>query len=247
MVWAEYFCAIKIVLFMVTKRQQYYKRYNERAATETLVCEHKKQSGQIPADKRDIQGNPVDEYGQLIVEKVSSIEDVTDNDFKNPARNILLPKLPINIDAIIGARHRTVVIKRSIFMKNLRDHKDVVPDQSRDIIMSSLLSTDIYGQNQKKRRPFYWVLISIDRERGKNKLVLLDVNPNKECVEIVHWHYINDKSLETIKRQAAREDGQLLILPSYTEEVGGLSDPTNGLSDGKGSETNPDMQEKGAK
>lgn len=39
-----------------------------------------------------------------------------------------------------------------------------------------------------------------------------------------------------MKRQAEREDGQLLILPSNnSKEVGALSDPTSGLSSaGKG-------------
>jgi len=38
--------------------------------------------------------------------------------------------------------------------------------------------------------------------------------------------------LYKIRRQAKREDGQLLILPSDSdsEEVGALSDPTQGLS-----------------
>jgi hypothetical protein len=43
--------------------------------------------------------------------------------------------------------------------------------------------------------------------------------------------------LEKIKRQAEREDGQLLILPSFKEEVGALSDPTHDLSyEGKGTD-----------
>lgn len=42
---------------------------------------------------------------------------------------------------------------------------------------------------------------------------------------------VDNNGLEKIKRQAEREDGQLLILPSgYPEEVGALSDPTQGLS-----------------
>lgn len=193
---------------MVTKRQHIVW-----TKTWSPGSEPKQQEARIVADKQDAQGNPIDDNGRLIAE-VSRIEDVTDKDFTNPARNILLPKLPLDIDIIIGARGRAVLIKRSIFMKNMRDHKDVVPNQSRSIIMSALFNTNIYGQNQKKRRPFYWVLISNDRECGKNKLVLLDVNPKKEYIEIVHWHYINDKSLNSLKRQAAREDGQLLILPS---------------------------------
>ena len=52
--------------------------------------------------------------------------------------------------------------------------------------------------------------------------------------------------LNKIRRQAKREDGQLLILPSDSdsEEVGALSDPTQGLSsDGKGKDSNWDEQE----
>ena len=50
-------------------------------------------------------------------------------------------------------------------------------------------------------------------------------------VEIVNWHYLRGKSLETIKRQANREGGRILILPSdVTEEAGGLSSRTENLS-----------------
>ena len=52
--------------------------------------------------------------------------------------------------------------------------------------------------------------------------------------------------LNKIRRQAKREDGQLLILPSDSdsEEVGALSDPTQGLSsDAKGKDYNRDEQE----
>ena len=51
--------------------------------------------------------------------------------------------------------------------------------------------------------------------------------------------------LNKIKRQAKREDGQLLILPCDcdSEEVGALSDPTQSLSsDGKGKDYNRDEQ-----
>ena len=43
----------------------------------------------------------------------------------------------------------------------------------------------------------------------------------------MHWHEADKRGLEKIKRQAEREDGQLLILPSETsEEAGALSGPT---------------------
>ena len=49
-------------------------------------------------------------------------------------------------------------------------------------------------------------------------------------MEIVHWHFIDERGLKEIRKQVDREDGQLLILPSDKEEVGALSDPTVNLS-----------------
>ena len=80
-------------------------------------------------------------------------------------------------------------------------------------------------------RPYNYVVISTKEADGKNKLVLLEVNNGKDNVEIVHWHYIRDKALETLKRQAEREGGRILILPSdASEEAGGLSSRTHDLS-----------------
>lgn len=90
---------------------------------------------------------------------------------------------------------------------------------------------NLYGQNQKAKRPYSWVVINTKDEEGKNRLVLLELSPEKENVEIVHWYYLRDESLETIKRQAEREGGHILILPSESsEEAGGLSSLTPDLS-----------------
>lgn len=66
----------------------------------------------------DIQGNPLNQDGTLKVEKISSIDGITDEDFTAPTRNIELPKLPRNVDAAIGANGKPVVIKKNIFEKN---------------------------------------------------------------------------------------------------------------------------------
>lgn len=181
------------------------------------------------AGATDRQGNPIDNDGKLIVEKVDSISDLTDEDFTKPTRSVQLPELPKVVDDAIGVNGKPVVIKKNIFEKNLRDHSDVTPENSRDILTSALYNTNLYGQNKKKSKPYNWVVINI-KDTEKNKLVLLEVSDEKDNVEIIHWHYIDNRGLEKIKRQAEREDGQLLILPSLTEEVGALSDPTHGLS-----------------
>ena len=175
----------------------------------------------------DKQGNPIDKDGNLLVDVVESIDDITDEDFDNPTRSIQLPALPNNVDEAIGADGKPVIIKKNIFERNAVSHSDLTPEQSRQILKSALYSPKLYGQNQKRRKPYNWVVISVQDESAPNKLVLLEVNEGKDNVEIVHWHYIDQRGLEKLKRQAEREDGQLLILPSeVSEEVGALADPT---------------------
>ena len=80
------------------------------------------------------------------------------------------------------------------------------------------------------------MLISVKGKDGRNKLVLLEVNHNKDFAEIVHWHFVEERAIEKIKKQAEREGGQLLILPSVdTEEAGALSGrPSGSASESKG-------------
>ena len=179
----------------------------------------------------DYQGNPLNDDGTLALERVSSIAELTDNDFEESSRSIILPKLPENVDKAIGAGGKDVIIKKNIFERNYIRHSELTPDNSREILQAALYSPNIYGQNQKSKRPKNWVVISVASKSGANKLVLLEISDNKEFVEIVHWHYIDQRGIEKIKRQAGREGGQLLILPSAsTEEVGALSDLTTNLS-----------------
>ncbi|MGN0875366.1 MAG: hypothetical protein ACI4OZ_09290, partial [Akkermansia sp.] len=180
--------------------------------------------------RTDNQGNPLNEDGSLKLEKVSSVDELTDEDFNAPSRNVELPELPENVDAAIGAHGKPVVIKKNIFARNLERHSDLTADESRSILASALYTPDLYGQNQKAKRPYNWVVINTKEKDGRNRLVLLEVNGNKENVEIVHWHYIDERGLNKIKRQAEREGGQLLILPSNEEEAGALSSRTQGLS-----------------
>lgn len=195
------------------------------------------------------QGNPIGQDGNLIIEDVTNISDITDEDFTSPYRTIGLPAIPKNVSNAIGAGGKRVIIKKNIFEKNRRAHSDVTPAQSREILRSALYDPDLYGQNQKAKRPYNWIVINTKDEAGHNRIVLLEVNDNKDNVEIVHWHYIDERGVEKIRRQAEREDGQLLILPSEaTEEVGALSDPTFDLSstdkDSDLSRNNSELSEK---
>lgn len=194
--------------------------------------------------RTDNQGNPIDEDGNLIVEKIASISDLTDEDFEHPTRSVELPAIPQNVDDAIGANGKPVVIKKNIFEKNKQSHSDLTPVQSREILHSALYNADLYGRNQKAKRPYNWVVINTIDEKGHNRLVLLEVNNNKDNVEIVHWHYIDERGFGKIKKQAEREGGQLLILPSdISEEAGALSSRTPDLYSGGKDTQSPDKKQ----
>ena len=192
----------------------------------------------------DNQGNLVDGEGRLVTEKVGSVDDLRDEDFTSPSRSVELPELDVRVADAIGTGGKPVVIKKNIFERNAKAHGDLTPADSRDILKAALYTPTLYGQNQKTKRPYNWVLIKTRDAEGENRVVLLEVNENKDNVEIVHWHYVRDNALETIKRQAVREGGPILILPSEdSEEAGGLSSRTNNLSsEGKVSESSKKEQ-----
>ncbi len=197
---------------------------------------------------KDNQGNPLNQDGTLKLDKIKSVDELTDEDFLHPTRNVELPKLPKKIADAIGTEGKPVVIKKNIFERNYMRHKDVTPELSKTIFKSALYNPDLYGQNQKKTRPYNWVLINTKDEKGNNRTVLLEVNPNKDNVEIVHWHFVNDKNLGLIKKQAIREGDQVLILPSeQSEEVGGLSNLTDDLSAAKIDNSSETTKENGEK
>ena len=175
----------------------------------------------------DNQGNPIDENGNLIISNVKSVADIKDVDFNTPSRTIGLPTLPGIVQQVLSTNGKRVIIKKNIFERNALRHDELTPAMSRTILSEALYNTTLYGKNKPLSRPNNWIVINVPDGKGNNKLVVLEVNDNKDNVEIVHWHEVDERGLEKIKRQAEREDGQLLILPSETsEEAGALSGPT---------------------
>ena len=172
-------------------------------------------------ERLDKQGNPINEDGTLKVEKIKSVDELTDEDFSTPTRSVQLPQLPQNVDSAIGAEGKPVVIKKNIFGKNHEHHKDLTPEQSRKILLEALYNPNMYGQNQKKSRPYNWILI---HNSDLHSAIILEVNHNKDNVEIVNWHYLDDRTLEQKERQAVKEGGLILTLKSA------VGDTQNGLS-----------------
>ena len=61
-------------------------------------------------ERVDKQGNPINEDGTLKVEQIKSVDELTDEDFSTPTRNVQLPQIPQNVDSAIGAEGKPVVI-----------------------------------------------------------------------------------------------------------------------------------------
>ncbi len=173
----------------------------------------------------DSQGNPLNADGTLNVEKINSIDELTDDNFMFPTKNVQIPYLPKNIDEAIGAGHKPVVIKRNIFKKNQKNH-GLTPEQSRSILQKALYNTELYGRTQPKKRPLNWVVIKLD---DKSPITVLEVNNSKDNVEIVGWYTLDGRNLERIKRQAQKNGGELVML-SLKEKVESLSTPQKDLS-----------------
>ena len=193
--------------------------------------------------KTDNQGNPLNADGTLKLEKVKSVDDLTDEDFSKPTRSVELPQVPENVDNALGADGKPVIIKKNIFEKNWEAHKFPFAE-SRSILKSALYNTDLVGQTQPTKRPLHWVAIKLDE---KSPIVVLEVNENKDNVEIVGWYTLDGRNLERIKRQAEKNGGELVML-SPKDKVESLSTPQSDLSsDGKGNNISDSVQENGDK
>ena len=166
----------------------------------------------------DNQGNPVDIQGNLITETVSSINEITDEDFIAPKRSVVIPNIPQKVSDAIGTEGKPLIIKKNIFEKNRINHKDLTPIDGRKILEDTLFNPNLYGQNQKATRPYNWILIHL---ADKHSAVIVEVNQSKDFVEIVNWHYLNDATLEQKKNQAIREGGLIL---TFGNAAGNASD-----------------------
>ncbi len=234
---AEYWADVVRTLEMIRKADEMVAEEgnaNEQessANTNEAKAEREKKASDT---KTDSQGNPINADGTLKLEKIASVDELTDEDFSAPTRSVELPELPKNVDDAIGAGGKKVVIKKNIFEKNKKNHKDLTPSQSREIVSSALYHPNLYGQNQKTTRPYNWILI---HNAKKHSSVILEVNHNKENIEIVNWHYLDDATLKQKERQAVKEGGLILTL----ESVAGNTQ--NDLSsEGKGTKNKPAKQ-----
>lgn len=170
---------------------------------------------------KDNQGNPLNHDGTLKLDKIKSVDELTDEDFTSAFRNVELPAIPKNVDAAIGANGKPIVIKKNIFEKNWNAHK-FTPAESKKVLNDALYNTDLVGHTQPTKKPNHWVAIKLDE---KSSITVLEVNDNKDNVEVVGWYTLDERNLGRIKRQAERNGGELIMLTPKDDKVESLSTP----------------------
>lgn len=170
---------------------------------------------------KDNQGNPLNQDGTLKLDKIKSVDELTDEDFTSAFRNVEFPAIPKNVDAAIGANGKPVVIKKNIFEKNWNAHK-FTPAESKKVLNDALYNTDLVGHTQPTKKPNHWVAIKL---YDKSPITVLEVNDNKDNVEVVGWYTLDERNLGRIKRQAERNGGELIMLTPKDDKVESLSTP----------------------
>jgi hypothetical protein len=170
---------------------------------------------------KDNQENPLNQDGTLKLDKIKSVDELTDEDFTSAFRNVELPAIPKNVDAAIGANGKPIVIKKNIFEKNWNAHK-FTPAESKKVLNDALYNTDLVRHTQPTKKPNHWVAIKLD---DKSPITVLEVNDNKNNVEVVGWYTLDERNLGRIKRQAERNGGELIMLTPKDDKVESLSTP----------------------
>ena len=176
---------------------------------------------------KDKNGNILNSDGSIYTERVEKVDDIKDDDFNEPSRSVELPTVPNNVATALGSNGKPIIIKKNIFEKNLTNHPELEPEESRAILNEALYNPDLVGQTQPVKRPSYKVAV---KTGDKNSIVVLDVYNGKKQIEIVGWRKINEKGLAKMQRQAEREGGQFLILSPKNGSAAALSALPQGLS-----------------
>ena len=182
----------------------------------------------------DEQGNRLNPDGSYAIDTISSIDDLTDEDFINPSRTVQLPTIAENLAKALNIVGEPVIIKKNVFGKNRDGHPELTPEMSRDVLARALYAPNQYANVKPISRPDYRVAIQTGE---KNAIVILDIFQNNDNVEIVGWRQIDEDGFNKMKKQARKEGGQFLILSPIDGSAADLPALQSGLfSESKDSE-----------
>lgn len=153
------------------------------------------------------------------------INEIKDVDFTNPTRNVVLKPMTGSFYEQTGVEKKDILIKKNIFEKNLKNHSDLSPDDSRMILNGALYNSDGFFKGKPSKKSNYYIVVKFDN--GRNALVVIDTDPGKKYHEVVGWRYAREKDYEKTLKRAESEGARFLI----TETAQNGSSRSAGLSD----------------
>ncbi len=153
------------------------------------------------------------------------INEIKDVDFTNPTRNAVLKPMTGSFYEQTGVEKKDILIKKNIFEKNLKNHSDLSPDDSRMILDGALYNSDGFFKGKPSKKSNYYIVVKFDN--GRNALVVIDTDPGKKYHEVVGWRYAREKDYEKTLKRAESEGARFLI----TETAQNGSSRSAGLSD----------------
>ena len=165
---------------------------------------------------------PAKQVGEQVeIATINSITEITDEDFNNPTRSIILPSLPQRLLNLIGKKLKPVLLKKNVLEKNKNNHPELSAEDNRKILDAALYHAEEIINDKPSAKPNYWVLAKID---GKSSMVTIEISETKDAHEIVGWRFASEKSMNQIRNRAGREGGQVLVTESDAQGSSDLHD-----------------------
>ena len=153
---------------------------------------------------------------------LNKAQEIPDLDFTDPTGDVFLPPLMPNVTNYSAIPNKNILIKRSVFEKNKKNHKELAIQESRNVLSLALTETSLVINDKPKGKPYYWILVHVSKD--DNAIVTIDVDPSKQNVEVVGWRKVRDRSVNQIKNRAIREGGQILITQRVAAGLSALTD-----------------------
>lgn len=130
-------------------------------------------------------------------EKIASVHIETGKDNILPELNEEdLSKIGIN-------KNKPVLVKASIIERNAIEHSDVKSEDVNRLISEPLYSPDYIEKGRNPNAAYFSLAkkMRLSKKDGKPVygVVLLDVDAGKENFEVVHWHWVKQQKLKSIK------------------------------------------------
>ena len=96
----------------------------------------------------------------------------------------------------IDTTNKKVLFKKPTIERNKTKHRDVLKEDYDKYIGKCLYSPEVVLRGNKDK-PYFNIITRIKDD--KNSVVLLDVDINKDNLEIVHFHLLRDKARKTLE------------------------------------------------